>query len=561
MSETPQFRYKKPIETSLVPSAEDAANALAVVVSQVVAAPTFAEKSEALLALPAEVRYQVLGEMPAALVAAVIDSNPEQNTALIANLPASKFTQIVGLGTFEQGRSWLERAVLSGSLAGAILPSLMTASDLANMLLTDRDVRRALPRLLNFERAQRWRQLLTTNEYHSSVDELLMADTPELLGKAQFKNKGIRAVLSSLLDFVPELYLEAVNLALDLSKRLEDQPDELEELTQTPFGLPELAPSGSAVPADPNNKSTVSPLEELIPEGGDPVFALATAGLTAARKAELEDQLKNLLRQEIVAMASFATADMARAAGRVLFYLRAGLESFGPSVEDATQALQTHHLNEISALGAREAERYRQKALSLTGQRDWLDSRQRQFLDALKQPEAGVHPETREPVLFLATRPKQPRAEWQLTPLAQVQTRLADIATWASLARAAFGTPERVHAIFNTAKTRTWEETLRRTVAALVLYRRWEPELVRPAEDYADFRRQYGLGKKNGIDQARDIVLTALDATPADAWKPSDAKARSRDLLLRAVSEVETMPIPTMPKPPARGRASDADGL
>lgn len=561
MSETPQFRYKKPIETSLVPSAEDAANALAVVVSQVVAAPTFAEKSEALLALPAEVRYQVLGEMPAALVAAVIDSNPEQNTALIANLPAAKFTQIVGLGTFEQGRSWLERAVLSGSLAGAILPSLMTASDLANMLLTDRDVRRALPRLLNFERAQRWRQLLTTNEYHSSVDELLMADTPELLGKAQFKNKGIRAVLSSLLDFVPELYLEAINLALDLSKRLEDQPDELEELTQTPFGLPELAPSGSAVPADPNNKSTVSPLEELIPEGGDPVFALATAGLTAARKAELEDQLKNLLRQEIVAMASFATADMARAAGRVLFYLRAGLESFGPSVEDATQALQTHHLNEISALGAREAERYRQKALSLTGQRDWLDSRQRQFLDALKQPEAGVHPETREPVLFLATRPKQPRAEWQPTPLAQVQTRLADIATWASLARAAFGTPERVHAIFNTAKTRTWEETLRRTVAALVLYRRWEPELVRPAEDYADFRRQYGLGKKNGIDQARDIVLAALDATPADAWKPSDAKARSRDLLLRAVSEVETMPIPAMPKPPARGRTSDADGL
>ncbi len=554
MSETPQFKYKKPVDTSLVPSAADAEMALAAVVSQVVAAPTFAEKSQALLALPAEARYQVLGEMPAALVAAVIDSDPEHNTALIANLPAAKFTQIVGLGTFEQGRSWLERAVLSGSLAGAILPSLMTASDLANMLLTDRDVRRALPRLLNFERAQRWRQLLTTNEYHSSVDELLMADTPELLGKAQFKNKAIRAVLSSLLDFVPELYLEAVNLALDLSKRLEDQPDELEELTQTPFGLPGLAAAGaSAATADPNAQTAVSPLEELIPEGGDPVFALATAGLTAARKAELEDQLKNLLRQEIVAMTSFATADMARAAGRVLFYLRAGLESFGPSVEDATQALQTHHLNEISALGAREAERYRQRALSLTGQRDWLDSRQRQFLDALKQPEAGVHPETREPVLFLATRPKQPRAEWHPTPLAQVQTRLADTATWASLARAAFGTPERVHAIFNTAKTRTWEETLRRTVIALVLYHRWEPELVRPAEDYLDFRRQYGQGKRNGIDQARDIVLTALDATPADAWKPSDAKPRSRELLLRAVSEVETMPLPAAPKPPARG--------
>ena len=553
MSQTPQFRDKKPVETSLVPSPAEAETALAAIVSQVVAAPTFAEKSHVLLALPAEARYQALGEMPAALVAAIIDSDPAQNTALIGNLPAPKFTQIVNLGTFEQGRSWLERAVMSGTLAGAMLPSLLTATDLANMLLTDRDVRNALPRLLNFERAQRWRQLLTTNEYHSSIDELLMADTTELLAKARFKNAAIRAVLSSVLDFVPELYLEAVNLALDLSKRLEDQPDELDELTLTPFGLPGLAAMGSAAPAETAAQNTLSPLEELIPEGGDPVFALATAGLTAARKAELEDQLKNLLRQEIVAMASFATADMARAAGRVLFYLRAGLESFGPSVEDATQALQTHHLSEISALGAREAERYRQRALSLSGLRDWLDSRQRQFLDALKQPEAGVHPKTREPVLFLAGRPKQPRAEWHPTPLLEVQMRLTDIATWASLARAAFGMPERVHAIFNTAKTRTADETLRRTVVALVLYHRWEPELVRPVEDYADFRRQYGQGKKSGIDQARDIVLDALEATPAEAWKPSDAKARARDMLLRAVSEVEIMPLPVAPKPPARG--------
>jgi len=553
MSE-PQFRFKQPSDLSLVPSAAEGDNSLAIVVSQIVAAPTFAEKSAMLLALPAEARYQALGEMPAALVAAVIDSDPAQNTALIANLPAAKFNQIVGLGTFAQGRSWLERAVSSGTLAGAMLPSLLTATDLANMLLTDRDVRNALPHLLNFERAQRWRQLLTTNEYHSSIDELLMADTTELLAKARFKNPAIRAVLGSVLDFVPELYLEAVNLALDLSKRLEDQPDELEELTQTPFGLPELAlPGQSAAPAEAETQAAISPLEELIPEGGDPVFALATAGLTAARKAELEDQLKNLLRQEIVAMASFATADMARAAGRVLFYLRAGLESFGPSVEDATQALQTHHLNEISALGAREAERYRQRALALSGVRDWLDSRQRQFLDALKQPEAGVHPTTREPVLFLAGRPKQPRGEWHPTPLAEVQVRLADIATWASLARAAFGTPERVHAIFNTAKTRTADEALRRTVAALVLYHRWEPELVRPAEDYADFRRQYGQGKRSGIDAARDIVLDALEATPAEAWKPSDAKARAREMLLRAVSEVETMPLPAPPKPPARG--------
>src|SRR5665811_2088293 len=79
---------------------------------------------------------------------------------------------------------------------------------------------------------------------------------------------------------------------------------------------------------------------------------------------------------------------------------------------------------------------------------DWLDSKQRQFLDAMKQPEAGVHPETREPVLWLATRAKQERPEWYPTPLPEITTRLSDIAAWGALARAAFGSSERVHAIF-----------------------------------------------------------------------------------------------------------------
>ena len=175
------------------------------------------------------------------------------------------------------------------------------------------------------------------------------------------------------------------------------------------------------------------------------------------------------------------------------------------------------------------------------------DGRQRQFLDALRQPEAGLDPQTREPVLWLAGRPKQDRAEWHPTPLAEVTERLNDLAAWGALARAAFGTPERMHTIFATAKTRTWDEALRRTVVALALYRRWEPELVRPAEDYAAFRRRYGAGTKNGVDAVRQIVLDALDSTPDDAWKPHDAKARARTLLLRAVAELETLPLPAAP--------------
>ena len=530
---------------------EDQPTPAELVRAQVAAAPTPLAKAETLLSLPAEARYLALAELPAPMVAAIIDADPERTATLIANLPAPKFTQIVNLGTFAQGRGWLEKAVASGTLAGAILPSLLNGNDLANMLLSDPDVRRALPSLLNYDRAERWRRLLTTAEWHASVDQLLMSDADELLAKVSFKNKALKAVMASLLDFVPELYLETVNLALERAKRQDDVPDEWENLTSAPLSLADLENAPAAEDRTAINADVPSPLTDAMPEGGDPVFALATAGLSGARKSVLEEQLKGLLRQEIVATASFGTADIQRAAGRVLFSLRAGLESFGPSVEDATRALETRSLPEISVLGARVAEGYRQRALALSGQRDFLDSRQRHFLDAMKQPEAGVHPETREPVLFLMGRKGQPRAEWHPTPLVDVTARLADITAWSGLARAVFGTDARVHAIFQTAKTRTFDEALRRTVLALTLYRRWEPELVRPAEDYAAFRRQYGTGVLNGMDAARQIVLDALDSTPSGAWKPSDAKARARDLLLRAVREVETMPLPS-PAPPSR---------
>ena len=527
---------------------------IAASVARIDAAPTLAEKGRLLREMPAEARNQTLGALSAPVIAALIEGDPEQNMALIANLPAEKYRQVINLGAPAQGRAWLERAVGTGTLAGSILPSLMTASDLADMLLTEPSVRRALPRLLNFERAERWRQLLTTNEWHKSIDGLLLSDSDELLGKAQIRNKSVKAVLQSLLDYVPELYLETINLARERATRMDENPDQYESLTSAPFGLPELAGSVASPmgAADGATSPPLSPLADLIPEGGDPVFALATSGLTPVRKAELEDQLKSLLRNEIVATASFAQADMQRAAGRVLFYLRAGLESFGPTLGDATLALETKHLNEISAIGARQAESFRQKALALSGLRDWLDGRQRQFLDALKSPEAGVHPVTREPVLFLAGRAKQGRSEWHPTPLLEIQDQLGDIGAWGALARAAFGTAERMHLIYTAQKTRTWDEALRRTVLALTLYRRWEPELVRAAEDYADFRRRYGTGKKNGLDEARQIVLDALDATPDAAWKPSDAKARARELLLRAVTEIETMPLPGVPGMPGR---------
>ena len=318
-------------------------------VSKVETAPTLAEKSDILFSMTAEMRHETLGAMPATTVAALIEGDPSRNTALLANLPIQKYTQIVALGPFNHGRVWLERAATAGTLAASILPSLLNGRDLAEMLLTDPEFRRALPKLLNTQRAERWRQLLTTSEWHHHIDSLLMSDTDELLGKIKFKNDAVRAVLQSLLDYVPELYLEMVLAANERAKHTEDNPDELEDIISTPFGI-----SGMDVPDhDPQTErdevsSTKSPIADVIPSGGDPVFALATAGLNPARKALLEEQLKTLLRQEILATASFAQAAMSRAAGRVLAYLRLGLESYGESVEDATRALEIHNLPEIS---------------------------------------------------------------------------------------------------------------------------------------------------------------------------------------------------------------------
>ena len=232
-------------DASLIPAAPPAA----LTAARIQSLPTLAAQAEALWQLPAPERHDALGEMPAPLVAALIEGDPDRNTGLIASLPAAKFQQVAGLGTSAQGRAWLERAVASGSLAGAILPSLMTASTLADMLLTDPGFRRALPKLLNFERAERWRQLLTTNEWHKNIDELLMADTDELLAKASFKNQATKAVLQSLLDFVPELYLETINAARERATYAEDRPEELEDLTLTPFGLPDDGRGGPDRPA------------------------------------------------------------------------------------------------------------------------------------------------------------------------------------------------------------------------------------------------------------------------------------------------------------------------
>lgn len=526
----------KPTEESIEARKQE----IATTVAHIDSALTPLEKSKALWAMPRDLRHEVLGALPAATVAALIESDIESNNALLGSVPAAKFQQIINLGTPTQGRQWMERAVESGQLAATFLPSLLNARDLAMMLLTSAEVRRSLPKLLNFDRASRWQNLMTPSEWHQNFDNLLISDTEELLEKASFKNKSVKAVMRSVLDYVPELYLETIRQALDRAKHAEDYPDELEDITSVPFSLPEINQEWLASPATPASGQAPedSPIADVLPQDGDPILALATIGLPKDRKLALEQELKQLLREEIISTGSFAQQAMDRAGGRVLFYLRAGLATLGNDIADATRALEVQDLHAISTIGARTAEGYRQKALSLAGMREWLDGRQKQFLEAMKTPEAGLHPITKEPVFWLAAKPKQERAEWHPTPLTEVSDRLTDIGTWGPLARAVYGTPERFHTILTTAKTRTAEEALRRTIVALVLFRRWEPELVRPEEDYQDFYKRYPAGRN--LDSVRETVLDALESSPDDLWKPSDAKTRARTMLLKTIDDLET---------------------
>jgi hypothetical protein len=510
-------------------------------------APTIPQKAQLLWALPTSERHAVLGVLNPEVIAAIIELVPEENIALLGNLPAPKFIEIVNLGQADQGRLWLERAVTSGTLAAQMLPALVRPRDTIHMLMTSVDFRKALPRLLNFNRANDMRSVLHPMEWKNSLDDLLLADAQELLQKAGIKNRSVRAILQSLIDFYPEAYLETIRLGLARVQYEEDHPDEYANITEEAFALPDFLNSDLTA-ADPIGRidapaaaesEPIKPVTEIVPATIDPFLTLATSKLPEERRTVLEEELLGLLRQEIIAAGSYSQQDLLRAASRLLFQLRAGLQTSGAvTAEDATELLKSLSFNEIAQTGSRLAEKYRQRSLQLAGTKDWLDSNQKQFLQAMRTPEASMDMDRNVPIFYLSSRSNQPRDEWSAFTLDEIEVKLHAISAWAGLAKAAFTSAARVQTILATARTRTTEEACRRISVALCLYRRWEPELVRPSEDYAQFRRQFSdsLGRLN---PARQVILDAVDATPVSAWKPASAKDDARDLLLRALDELE----------------------
>ena len=87
-------------DTALTPAPAPPAALTAVHIQSL---PTLAAQAEALWHLPAPERHDALAEMPAPVVAALIEGDPDRNAGLIASLPAAKFQQIAGLGTSGAG--------------------------------------------------------------------------------------------------------------------------------------------------------------------------------------------------------------------------------------------------------------------------------------------------------------------------------------------------------------------------------------------------------------------------------------------------------------------------
>ena len=150
------------------------------------------EKAERLWSLPTQERHAALGALDPETIAALIETNPSENTALLGNLPSEKFTEIVNLGSPEQGCHWLARAVSTRMLAAQMLPALLSSRDLMLMLMTSVEYRMSLSGLLNFRRAEEMRSLLHPLEWKNSIDDLLLADAEELLRKAPIRERSVR---------------------------------------------------------------------------------------------------------------------------------------------------------------------------------------------------------------------------------------------------------------------------------------------------------------------------------------------------------------------------------
>jgi Family of unknown function (DUF6178) len=369
-----------------------------------------------------------------------------------------------------------------------------------------------------------------------------------MLKQFPIRDSGLRKLLQTILDYDLEQYAALIHAALHLSDYRQNHPEEDEVVGQDAIllndlltveeersrvGLAQGEAAAEAQDATPEGGSSARPapgsassIPDLPVRRSGALMQAAVQTLPAPRQAELSQEIQLLFMQEAAyAGGSFAQADLEHAASRVQLYIQLGLAGLADGdPEQAARLLGEQRLRTLMESGARHVERMRQVALRLLPWQEVLDSRQLALLQSLEHPDVRLDEVSAQPMLRLRRTQGGPKAPAEPLSLAleAVPAALEEISAWVMLVRTV-GKDRIARQMPGTAPA----ALTRALVAAALLYRRWDPELVEPA-DLDRCRETYR-------DPATGRFNAAAFQSLAEALR---ALAAARKLDARAVEQV-----------------------
>jgi hypothetical protein len=383
-----------------------------------------------------------------------------------------------------------------------------------------------------------------------------------MLTEFPIRDARLRRLVQTILDHDPEHYVALIHTAMEIADYRRNHPEEADVVQRDPIVLNDLltveeerervglsdcglrmttslrsavpdcglqdgfTPSDEGSSPFPNPQSAIRNPQSVVPNlpvrQSAQLMRAALNTLPAPRQAELSEEMQLLFVQEAAyAGGSFAQADLEQAAGRVQFYVQMGLAGLADgNAEDAARLLAEQRLRTLMESGARQVERMRQVAIRLLPWREVLDSRQVCLLESLMHPDPVVNEQDGRPMLRLlrATR----KAPVVTLPLETVPAELDAISGWVMLVRAVG--KARIERLM---PERSPAEIARLLVTAVLLYRRWDPELVEP-DDRERCRATY-------LDAASGQFNAAAYQALAEAIH---TLAAAKQFIPRAVEEI-----------------------
>jgi hypothetical protein len=361
-----------------------------------------------------------------------------------------------------------------------------------------------------------------------------------MLKEFPIQNARLRRLVQTILDHDPEHYVALVHAAMEIADYRRNHPEEEDAVQRDPIVLNDLltveeerarvglagegtidAPQANGSEPAPRQPGA-PPVPNLPVRQSAQLMRAALNTLPAPRQAELSEEMQLLFVQEAAyAGGSFAQADLEQAAGRVQFYVQMGLAGLADgNAEDATRLLAEQRLRTLMESGARQVERMRQVAIRLLPWREVLENRQVCLLESLMHPDPVVNEQDGRPMLRLLRASR--KAPVVTLPLETVPAELDAISGWVMLVRGVG--KEKIARLMPEQKP---AEIARLLVTAVLLYRRWDPELVEP-EDMERCRATY-------LDAATGHFNTAAYQALAEAIH---TLAAAKQFIPRAVEEI-----------------------